>query len=279
MKNEIVFIDDNKASLESLLDYLEVHTDLSISLFNEAESAIKYIKKTPHIVAILIDLHMPKIDGQFIAEKISNLNLNIPLIILTVVSPEKNFLKECYEKGIIDYIEKPKGLSEHFIVTQKLKIFDELYTSKRMLEEEKKYREQVSSKFEKLNSTYIDLIDQTKTAMLVVNDEGLIVGKNELYDKIIPQSQEIFIQNIHEDFLNPYNNLIKEIVESKEARDCNLMLKNGRWININGTNVYNGTIAFLVKDITMRMTQILDQQKGLKEKVQDIRRHLSSQLD
>ena len=276
MKNEIIFIDDNKDSLESLFSYINETLDLKITLFENPEEGIAYIHGKKNLVAVLIDLNMPKIDGKFVAEKIKEIDSKTPLIFLTVVEPEATFLKKCYEKGIVDYILKPRGKDEHYIVTQKIKIFDDLCSAKKELEEEIIYRERISTNFDQLNRTYIHLINQTLSAIIVIDKNDNIIDKNEFYGKHFPFPQASIKKNIDQKFHNEYDAMIEEMSISKQVVEKSFKLKDSdRWINLTGLNIYNSKFAFLVKDVTKKMENFINGKEDLLKKVQSIQEHLN----
>jgi CheY-like chemotaxis protein len=83
---------------------------------NNGEEAMEVLEKTSQLPdIILLDLHMPKINGiEFLIMMKSKVELrHIPVIILTTSSNHKD-LKECYKIGISGYIVKPLKY-EHYV--------------------------------------------------------------------------------------------------------------------------------------------------------------------
>ena len=282
MTNEIVFIDDNRESLESLIDYLDKREDLelNITFFQDPEKGIEYIIEKRDFVAILIDVNMPKIDGKYVAEKLTEQNIKAPLIFLTVIEPEKNFLKECYGKGIIDYILKPRGNAEHYIVAQKLKVFSDLYSANIKLKKEEYHRQKISSNFNKLNKTYMDLINETKTAIIIIDQNDNIVEMNEFYKQIMPYPEKTIKHNIDKKYIEKYDELLKKIIKEQSVEEVSFKLKESdKWVNMTATNIYNSKVAFLVKDVTSKMKEFMSKKEDVIKRAQSIRDHINCQLD
>lgn len=115
VRNELHLVKDGLAAV----DYLT----------NQNEYAEK--DKYPRPDLILLDLHMPKMDGREVLEFIKNnvIFKSIPVIMLTTSEREEDILKS-YEMGVNSYITKPVefddflsailAITEYWLVISKL---------------------------------------------------------------------------------------------------------------------------------------------------------------
>lgn len=100
----ILVIDDNHVNLivtESLL----TKNNFNVTTFDNGFSAIQAVESS-HFDLILLDLHMPKMDGIETLKQIRLINENIPIILLTASNVQDQWLK-LKQHGFDDYIIKP----------------------------------------------------------------------------------------------------------------------------------------------------------------------------
>lgn len=112
----ILLIDDDEIER---IKFKKVCKDLQFSCsIVEAvngKQAFEFLKATSKAFNIIIlDLHMPKMNGLELLEKLkSNVHYkNIPIIIMSN-SEDDNELKKCYDFGISGYFTKPAQFSKY----------------------------------------------------------------------------------------------------------------------------------------------------------------------
>ncbi|MDO9548279.1 MAG: response regulator [Candidatus Marinimicrobia bacterium] len=106
-KNRILIVDDEPNVCQFLAEYLEFkgfETQISLS----GMAALK-ILETDNFDAILLDLIMPEMNGLEVLEKIRQMKITIPVIIVTGVK-DKNVADDAFKLGAIDFIPKPIDL-------------------------------------------------------------------------------------------------------------------------------------------------------------------------
>jgi response regulator RpfG family c-di-GMP phosphodiesterase len=121
---------------------------------------------------VLLDVQMPDMDGFETAElmRSNSSTKHIPIIFVTAISKDQNFVFKGYESGAVDYLFKPLDTD---ILQSKVNIFLELYKQRHELEnynrklEEKnrsitKHKKKLSDTLEKLEISYNDLKDSQK---------------------------------------------------------------------------------------------------------------------
>ena len=113
-KYTILIVDDEMVFVQSLKNYLLEENDRYIVkiAYNGLE-ALEIVEKEKMDLVIL-DLHMPIVDGIHFLLELYNRNIWLPIIVLTnilVMTPyeERDILGEF---GVADYMEKPVNIEE-----------------------------------------------------------------------------------------------------------------------------------------------------------------------
>jgi DNA-binding response OmpR family regulator len=101
---KIILVEDDVNLGLLLVDFLET-SGFEVSLYRDGLSGLKGFKRQDFDFCIL-DLMLPGIDGFTLAEKIKEMNSEIPLIILSARSLKEDKIKG-FRLGIDDYITKP----------------------------------------------------------------------------------------------------------------------------------------------------------------------------
>ena len=103
----ILIVDDSRPNLLALAAVLESDYEL-VSAVSGAE-AVRLVEENPGIDVILMDVHMPEMDGFEAAARIKKMKhrADIPIIFVTAVYQDDPFVKRGYEVGGIDYFSKP----------------------------------------------------------------------------------------------------------------------------------------------------------------------------
>jgi DNA-binding NtrC family response regulator len=100
----ILVVDDENIVLESCRRVLEVE-GFEVVLVPSAEDAMRAIENE-WFSLVLLDLKMPKRDGQFLIGEIKKMAIHIPIIVMTGYST-LNTIKEVSNMGIDHFIAKP----------------------------------------------------------------------------------------------------------------------------------------------------------------------------
>lgn len=102
--HKILLAEDDIDFGNILKHYLELH-QFSIILAKDGKEALDFFKKEPFTICIF-DVMMPETDGFTLAEKIININPEIPFVFLTARNQIKDKIKGL-KLGADDYIVKP----------------------------------------------------------------------------------------------------------------------------------------------------------------------------
>jgi CheY-like chemotaxis protein len=103
----VLAVDDTPANLLSLEAVLE--SEYNVVRANSGAEAIAILSRRRDIDVILMDVHMPGMDGFVTASRIKKMEdcRDIPIIFVTAVYREDPYVRQGYEAGGIDYFGKP----------------------------------------------------------------------------------------------------------------------------------------------------------------------------
>src|SRR5688572_10647168 len=103
----VLIVDDNRANLLALDAVLAVDHNVVDAMSGPA--AVAVLQKRQDIDVILMDVHMPGMDGFEAAATIKKIPgcQDIPIIFVTAVYKEDPHIKRGYQVGGIDYFGKP----------------------------------------------------------------------------------------------------------------------------------------------------------------------------
>src|SRR5688500_15937529 len=129
----ILLVDDrpeNLLALEALLEPL----DATLVRANSGDEALKRILATEFAV-ILLDVQMPGLNGFETAKLIKAREKSrfIPIIFLTAISKDEQFVFEGYSVGAVDYMFKPFPPD---VLRSKVSVFMDLYYKQQQIKEQ-----------------------------------------------------------------------------------------------------------------------------------------------
>lgn len=106
-----LLVEDNSMNVMVLRQFLS-KWGISLTIAENGEMALEQLKKNHEndFDIILMDIHMPVMDGYETAEKIRSMNnglKNIPVIGLTASAISEGKNNKCYKNGISDFLTKP----------------------------------------------------------------------------------------------------------------------------------------------------------------------------
>lgn len=216
-------------------------------------------------------------------DKCSAIHEYMPLMpILGVVkeAPTKDHLKRCYEAGIVDHIIKPSDEADVDMIICKLKAFVETFRYKVKLEEEIENNAIIHAKNLKNMTAYIDLLNATKIAYMILDKNGVMLEANKTLVELLKcdSDAELIGQRpvewippcdlklFQEEWDNMLSGSTIDELEVRFLKPCKDNLLN-IWVRINGSCLQNGKtkVLLLIKDIsTKKNTELrenIEQQK------------------
>ncbi len=107
----ILIVDDEKPFVMSLRDGLDINLkDTRICISSSGRDAIREMKSQA-IDLLLLDLHMPDIDGYGVLKNMKKCNMNIPVIIMSAYGSGAKATAEALYP-IVRFLEKPLDFNE-----------------------------------------------------------------------------------------------------------------------------------------------------------------------
>lgn len=132
---KVLLVDDQPANLVSLEAILEAE-DRELIKANSGPEGLKVLLKED-ISLILLDVQMPGMDGFEMAELMRQRKdtQSIPIIFVTAISKEKQYVFKGYQVGAVDYLFKPL---DPVILQSKVNFFLQLDRQRRELQQKLK---------------------------------------------------------------------------------------------------------------------------------------------
>ncbi len=204
----ILIVDDKPENIFSLKKVLELHK-FEVDSALSGEEALKKILKNTYAL-IILDVQMPGMDGFEVAETISGYSKSkdIPIIFLSAVNTEKQFIKKGYDSGGMDYVTKPVDPD---ILLLKVKTFYRLYEQNRELNEVQKtlrdeieFRKQAQSELRERNQELRSILESIPQIAFTAKGNGVLEFVNQHWFEYSDNEDEF-----------PENHLENESIQKK----------------------------------------------------------------
>lgn len=132
---KVLLVDDQPANLVSLEAILEAE-DRELIKANSGPEGLKVLLRED-ISLVLLDVQMPGMDGFEMAELMRQRKdtQSIPIIFVTAISKEKQYVFKGYQVGAVDYLFKPL---DPVILQSKVNFFLQLDRQRRELQQKLK---------------------------------------------------------------------------------------------------------------------------------------------
>jgi len=107
----LLVVDDDKFNIQLIETMLEKIADVKVLSTDKGSEALTVLKTCSHYIdLIMLDLHMPEMEGDEVLRIIRNeMNLTVPVIIISVNGLDE---KALIEKGADDFVLKPFDLED-----------------------------------------------------------------------------------------------------------------------------------------------------------------------
>ena len=216
----ILLVDDREENLLALKSIL-INKKLVIDTALSGNEALKMCLKNEYDLFIF-DVQMPEMDGFQLAEylKGSKQTKDIPILFVTAISTEFEYIRKGFESGAADYLPKPIDAE---LLRLKVDVFLKLYLQQKELE---------------LNRNSINsLLKAMPDTILEINNEFLI---HQCYSNIpllipesaLPMKLEAFFPNIESKILEEIRNHINNAKVSGKLEKFDFSILNEDGIDI-----------------------------------------------
>jgi DNA-binding NtrC family response regulator len=172
--SNILIIDDEKAIRKTLGEILS-YEGYKIDEAGDGEEGLKKFKEKSYDV-VLCDIKMPKIDGIEFLDKASEINPDVPIIMISGHGTIETAV-EAVKKGAYDYVSKPPDLNRLLITIRNAMDKTDLVTETKVLRRKViKVEEMIgeSAPILKIKET-IDKVAPTDARIMIMGENG--VGK------------------------------------------------------------------------------------------------------
>ncbi len=153
-KVNILVVDDKPENLKEMETLLEDYV-LEVITAGSGNEALELMLKHDFAL-VLLDVEMQDMDGFKTAEMMRNneKTRHIPIILITEMSNDRQFLFKGYQAGAIDYLLRPIDIN---ILKSKISVFTELFIQKKLLEQKMYELEDIKEKLEEANRKLLNL--------------------------------------------------------------------------------------------------------------------------
>ncbi len=145
---KILIVDDTRANLVALQVLLKPENAMIISVESGKEALRVAQESKDHIALILLDVHMPRMDGFEVARLLqeNEKTRSLPIIFITANQDDKH-IEQAYLAGAVDYIQKPIRKTA---LISKVRVFLDLWSLRFGLEQEIEQRRVAEHRVEHL---------------------------------------------------------------------------------------------------------------------------------
>ncbi|PCJ20943.1 MAG: two-component system response regulator [Gammaproteobacteria bacterium] len=184
-KQNILLVDDRPENLIALEAILE-GPDRRLVSVNSGNEALHELLKDDFAL-VLLDVQMPDMDGFEVAELMrqSQSAKVVPIIFVTAINKEQQYVFRGYEKGAVDYLFKPL---DPYIITAKVKFFLELDKKNKLLE---RRLEEVK----KLKDDNELILKSVGEGVVGLDQQGIITFVNPAATRMLAQDSETLISS------------------------------------------------------------------------------------
>ena len=206
-KNEIkILVVEDDYSQSLLIKTILTKEGFQVKVIEDGFDAYNYLIENPekHDI-ILLDYHLPSIDGLEILQKLDKNNKSLPIIFFTVDSSVDNALK-AMKAGAIDFLPKDMTLIDELPL--KIEKVYKIYQGK--LE-----KQRMQESIERSEKNYKNLVEYSPNGIVILKDNKLVYSNKKFLKYLRVNFEDIktlsFIDLIAKEDIEDYKNTSNEI--------------------------------------------------------------------
>lgn len=174
----IVLVDDERTNLRALELMLGSLGHNIVGLISGQEAIAFIQNNAADIALIILDIHMPDMNGFEVMQNLKQLHINsyIPIIFLTGSATSRNFIHQGYEQGAFDYLDRNVAPQ---ILRSKVKAFLKLYEQSQKIQEQAATLQQTLTIVAHKEKELRDFFDRANDLIHGINADGKFVYVNQ----------------------------------------------------------------------------------------------------
>ena len=207
----ILIVDDKPENLVSLRGFLE-YNNFEVEEASSGEEALRKVLKKVYSL-IILDVQMPGMDGFEVAETILDYSKakDTPILFLSAVNINKEFITRGYQSGAVDYITKP---FDPDILLLKVKTFNRLFEQNNQLKQiQKTLKREIENRreLEKKKDEFISIAShELKTPLTSIR--GYIQLLERLINKEGNENLKPYISKVSSQ-INKLGDLVSDLLD------------------------------------------------------------------
>jgi CheY-like chemotaxis protein len=177
----VLAVDDTPANLLALEAVLG--DDYNVIRANSGHRAIALLTERDDIDVVLMDVHMPMMDGFEAAARIKKIDgcHDIPIIFITAVYRDDPYVKQGYQAGGIDYFGKP---FDPDILRMKIAVYASFRQKANLLKERERHIRE-SEELLRVGRRLSSVLESLPVGVLITDTEGRICQMTEEVSRIL----------------------------------------------------------------------------------------------
>lgn len=180
----ILFVDDEESILEVANEYFTQKGYQVITAMN-GEEALRVLEKTD-VDCCFTDINMPGMDGLELAEHIRELDMTIPVIVMTGYPSLENTINTL-KNGVVDFLIKPVNLEQMELCVQRVLRQRTIFEDNILLKKELASKKRI----EALNQELLTKVDELNNLNTIMNDFEQVSSSRELFSRVVELARDV----------------------------------------------------------------------------------------
>lgn len=183
-KKTILFVDDEESILEVASEYF-AQKDYDVITAMNGHQALEVLD-SKDIDCCFTDINMPGMDGLELAEHIRNIDMTIPVIVMTGYPSLENTINTL-KNGVVDFLIKPVNLEQMELCVRRV------LRQRRIFEDNLLLKKELASKkrIEALNKELLSKVDELNNLNKIMSDFEQVTSSPELFNRIVELAREV----------------------------------------------------------------------------------------
>lgn len=183
-KKTILFVDDEESILEVASEYF-IQKDYDVITAMNGREALDVLEKT-EVDCCFTDINMPGMDGLELAEHIREIDMTIPVIVMTGYPSLENTINTL-KNGVVDFLIKPVNLEQMEVCVRRVLLQRKIFEDNLLLKKELASKKRI----EALNKELLSKVDELNNLNKIMNDFEQVTSSPELFSRVVELAREV----------------------------------------------------------------------------------------